>query len=295
MNYKKIYDNLMKSRNSFNRKKYEGIYYEQHHIIPESFGGSNEKENLILLTAKEHFLAHLLLIEIYKDSTWHKQKMLNALMLMCNGYNSEKYNFSSRKYDIIRNEFIKEITGKSLEERFGKEKSDDIKKKLSEYNIGKTFEDRHGVEKAKQIKEKLSIAGKGRIRSIETNNKIQRTRRANNKTNPNKGKTNIEIFGEEKAKEISQKLSQNNTGRNIQANNKRNKSYEEIYGEEKADEIKMKQSKKAKGRKFSLEAIEKMRAAKIGKTYEEVYGKEKAVKMKEQRSKVAKNRKNLKK
>lgn len=214
MNYKKIYDSLIESRKNLNRKKYEEVYYELHHIIPQSFGGTNEEKNLILLTAKEHFLAHLLLVEIYSHSVWHKHKMLNALMLMCNGVNEDRYKFSSKKYDRIRSEFAKEITGKSLEERFGKEKSEIIKKKLSEYNIGKTFEDRFGKEKADEIKQKLSIVGKGRIRSVETNNKIQKTRIANNKPNPNKGKTNIEKFGEEKAKEISVKIKKNRKNKN---------------------------------------------------------------------------------
>ena len=34
---------------------------ETHHIIPRSMGGLNNKENLVDLTAKEHFICHLLL------------------------------------------------------------------------------------------------------------------------------------------------------------------------------------------------------------------------------------------
>jgi 5-methylcytosine-specific restriction endonuclease McrA len=33
-------------------------YTEKHHIIPRSFGGSNQKENLVALTAREHFVCH---------------------------------------------------------------------------------------------------------------------------------------------------------------------------------------------------------------------------------------------
>jgi hypothetical protein len=31
------------------------MYVEKHHIIPKSLGGSNDKSNLVKLTAKEHF------------------------------------------------------------------------------------------------------------------------------------------------------------------------------------------------------------------------------------------------
>ena len=36
-------------------------YTEKHHIIPKSLGGNNTKDNLVALTAREHFVCHLLL------------------------------------------------------------------------------------------------------------------------------------------------------------------------------------------------------------------------------------------
>lgn len=58
MNYQKIYDNIIHNRllNSIT----DG-YTECHHILPKSLGGSNDKSNLINLTAREHFICHLLL------------------------------------------------------------------------------------------------------------------------------------------------------------------------------------------------------------------------------------------
>lgn len=266
MNYEKIYDQLIKSRQAINRKKGVDIYYEKHHIIPVSFGGTNKKTNLILLTVREHFLAHLLLVEIYSENRFYKQKMLNALMLMCKGAN--EYIFTSRQYAHIRNEFAK---GKSLEERFGIEKANLIKEKLSKHNTGKTWEKTFGKEEADRMKEKLSKICKGRKVSDATKEKIQKTKRERGiKTNMNnKGKTNVEIFGKEKAKEISKKLSESRKGRICI---KKGQTLEERVGYDKAEEIKEKQSKKAKGRKFSKETIEKMRQAKVGKTWQEIYG-----------------------
>ena len=36
-------------------------YYEKHHIIPRSEGGSNKKDNLVDLPIRHHHLAHLCL------------------------------------------------------------------------------------------------------------------------------------------------------------------------------------------------------------------------------------------
>lgn len=65
MNYKKHYDLLIETRK--NRILSDSLIYEKHHIIPKSLGGSNKRENLILLTPREHFIAHWLLWRIYKN------------------------------------------------------------------------------------------------------------------------------------------------------------------------------------------------------------------------------------
>ena len=39
-------------------------YYEKHHIVPKSLGGDNSKSNLVYLSAKEHFVCHLLLTKM---------------------------------------------------------------------------------------------------------------------------------------------------------------------------------------------------------------------------------------
>lgn len=53
-------------------------YMERHHIVPRCLGGSNRKDNLVYLTAREHFLAHKLLVRIYPD----QPKLWYALMMM---------------------------------------------------------------------------------------------------------------------------------------------------------------------------------------------------------------------
>lgn len=68
MNYKKIYDQLVEKAKvrGLNKKKHEG-YFEIHHIIPKCMAGSDDKENLVMFTAKEHYIAHLLLWKAYPE------------------------------------------------------------------------------------------------------------------------------------------------------------------------------------------------------------------------------------
>lgn len=61
MNHQRVYDWLI-ARAS--RRQLEG-YCEQHHVYPRCLGGTDEESNLIMLTAREHFLAHLLLAKIH--------------------------------------------------------------------------------------------------------------------------------------------------------------------------------------------------------------------------------------
>lgn len=52
-------------------------YTELHHIIPQSLGGNNDKDNLVELTAREHFICHWLLIKMTEGDD--RSKMLYAL------------------------------------------------------------------------------------------------------------------------------------------------------------------------------------------------------------------------
>ena len=65
MNYQKIYENIIQKVRFLNRIKLKKdnpnyIYYERHHILPVCLGGNNNEKNLILLTAKEHYICHKL-------------------------------------------------------------------------------------------------------------------------------------------------------------------------------------------------------------------------------------------
>ena len=83
MNYKDIYENLINrgiNEGRIKRRKSSlfFVYYENHHILPKCLGGTNNQDNLVLLTPEEHFLAHQLLVKIYP----YEYKLLLALLRM---------------------------------------------------------------------------------------------------------------------------------------------------------------------------------------------------------------------
>jgi hypothetical protein len=138
MNYKKIYEQLIARCQSENRKKGRGIYFERHHIVPKCLNGRNNKTNLVLLTAREHFIAHKLLCEIYLNET----KLHYALWRMMN-HQSSKH---ERNYIISSKEYSR---CKQLQQM--------IVQQLGKQNKGKT------VKYSIETREKISKAGKGRI------------------------------------------------------------------------------------------------------------------------------------
>jgi hypothetical protein len=78
LNYARIYESLI--RKAIRTKLPLGIYSEVHHIIPRSLGGGDDKENLVALSYREHFLAHWLLTKMFSGK--EKRKMVFAFHAM---------------------------------------------------------------------------------------------------------------------------------------------------------------------------------------------------------------------
>lgn len=85
--YFRHYMALIENAKNSTRLKSES-YFENHHIIPKSLGGSNKKNNMVLLTAKEHFIAHLLLVRCVLPEDIHK---MTAAIARFNQPNSNRY------------------------------------------------------------------------------------------------------------------------------------------------------------------------------------------------------------
>lgn len=61
MNYQKIYDAICLKAKT--RTAPLG-YVEKHHVLPRSLGGTDDENNIVVLSAREHFVAHRLLARI---------------------------------------------------------------------------------------------------------------------------------------------------------------------------------------------------------------------------------------
>lgn len=67
MDYQRVYREFIADRKS--KPKPEG-YTERHHILPRALGGGDEPENIIRLTAEDHYFAHCCLAKIYGHGMW---------------------------------------------------------------------------------------------------------------------------------------------------------------------------------------------------------------------------------
>lgn len=136
MDYTKIYNSIIERAQN---RKLEG-YSEKHHITPKCIGGQDVKENIVELTAREHFLCHRLLCEIYPN----QEKLWYALWLMAIGKKKwnhrDPYNFTSREYERIKLEFIQRKTGSfTISEQHKNKISKHNSVPVYQYNINGEF------------------------------------------------------------------------------------------------------------------------------------------------------------
>ena len=112
MNYRKIYNQLISKRLEI-PANLEFQYTQKHHIIPRSIEPQkkDDKTNLVILSAREHFIAHALLVKIAEQENNKNlyYKMLCAFTIMkthnkdcTNNCNSKLF----QKWRIQKNKFI---------------------------------------------------------------------------------------------------------------------------------------------------------------------------------------------
>ena len=118
MNYQKIYSSLVEKAKL--RKTVSG-YKERHHVIPRSMGGSDVEYNIIDLTAREHYVAHLLLAKI------HKGPMLTALWYMVNRLDTK---ITRKAYSWLKEENAKRMSTTMTGRAKSKEHLDNISASL---------------------------------------------------------------------------------------------------------------------------------------------------------------------
>jgi hypothetical protein len=102
MNYQLIHDSIIDKAKT--RVLPKETYTERHHIKPRCMGGTDDKSNLVDLTAKEHFIVHKLLVEIHPDV----DGLVLAYYLFVNGVNKMNhkgeiyYKVGAREYERVK-------------------------------------------------------------------------------------------------------------------------------------------------------------------------------------------------
>lgn len=196
--YSKWYWKIISNAKLRNLDKKE--YKEKHHILPKSLGGTDCGDNLVNLTAKEHFICHLLLPKMLTDQQdiW---KMSYALWQMSLINGRKRYRPSSRIYEIMRKQL-------SFNQK-GIQKSEEHKRKIGLKSKGrKPFLGRKHSEETKQKISKKKI-GVSTPKSNAMRKKLSNTRKA---MNLNFSGTNNPMYGKTHNLETKKLISEANSG-----------------------------------------------------------------------------------
>ena len=143
-------------------------YKENHHIIPRSLGGADTKDNLVDLTAREHFICHWLLVKMHTGES--KSKMMYALNGMKRtNKEQERYEtaITSRVYQKLKEEFGK-IHSQTMKGRTPWNKGVPITEEQREKNRQSAL----GKKQSEKTKQKIREAQLGKKQKQETKDKI---------------------------------------------------------------------------------------------------------------------------
>jgi hypothetical protein len=146
-----------------NRLKGQSVddYAEVHHIVPRSLGGSDDADNLIRLTARQHFIAHWMLARALGGSA------ARAFFMMSNFGKYGQVN--STTYAIARQEYAEQVSqqlkGKPSQCQF----SEETKQKMREAKLGRSLRE--------ETKQKLRVAMLGQKRGPEFAAKVSEAKR----------------------------------------------------------------------------------------------------------------------
>ena len=158
--YKIWHDNIVSKAKS----RVLTCYTEKHHILPKCLGGSNNEDNLVRLTAKEHFIVHMLLCKFTEGLA--KRKMYFAFNAMCSlklsNNNKRQYKVTSRIAHKLRIESLQFIKGNKF--NVGRIPSKKTRLKISQAT--------KGLKRTEETKAKMSKYRKGLKLSESTKQKI---------------------------------------------------------------------------------------------------------------------------
>lgn len=154
-----LYNSLMQSRKaycSFGNLE----YWETHHIIPKCIGGSDDENNLVLLTAREHYIAHWLLTKMHPKN----KKIHYAFTMMCSL--KDKRRFTTKQYERMKtvrsnlmtgHEVTEETRKKISEKCTGYKHTKEAIEKIRQTSIGRSVGKTHTKEAIEKIKQARAL------------------------------------------------------------------------------------------------------------------------------------------
>lgn len=171
MNYKLIHDRIILNALNAERCKGNGDYYESHHITPKCVGGTDSKDNLVLLTPKEHYIIHHLLTKIYPDEAG--LKVAYSRIVYRYGY-QKTLRMTARMYERAKAEHAKVMSDRTVTCETRRRMSESAKARCteewrqskSEQMSQRTGEDNpfFGKKHSQETKDKIGAANKGRLK-----------------------------------------------------------------------------------------------------------------------------------
>lgn len=196
--YSKWYNNIVVHAKS--RILPKDIYTERHHIIPKSLGGADSTDNLVTLTAREHFICHLLLIKmVSEDSAKRKMQFaLNSFRRASN--NQQRHKITSFYYEFIRKEASKARSGFLLGNQYNKGRKASAETKAKQSAAQKS---RRRKPLSESHRQQISNFHKGKVLSEETKQKMRKTKSAEHCENIRKANLG-KIISDETKKKISE-------------------------------------------------------------------------------------------
>lgn len=192
--YSKEYFNIVKKyQENQMYSKGLGVYCEKHHIVPRSLGGNNKKDNIVFLSATDHFKCHMLLVKFTEGE--NNSKMWAALWRMMNKQSTNQqrdFEITATAYEEARKQHAliqsKRMSGKN-NPFYGKHHSTKSKETMSNIRKGKTYEEIYGETHALELRQKRRDESTGRTLSLESRLKLSESKLG--KKRPDLAKRNL--------------------------------------------------------------------------------------------------------
>jgi len=185
-------------------------YCEKHHIIPKSLGGSDKKENIVYLSAIDHFRCHKLLTKFTTGTV--NGKMWNAVWRMMNKQSHNQLRdltFTEEEYEEARIKHAKAHSKRMKKENnpfYGKKHTEETKQRMSEKKKGKTYEEIFGEEYAAEMRERRKKETTGKVRSQATREKIRQNKLGKKRDSELMKAIGLKNRGKKRNKDVKEKM-----------------------------------------------------------------------------------------